>query len=200
MAIFFGVSIPSEAVQLSSQRGSPLRITVTVENPEEVKKLETLGKDFEREFKELYKNLVGESHKYLLRITPLHTGRLRGGWTRFLDKHQIDYTKQIFDTSLYNAIKKSNITPEHQEYKPDHVAVERGKAESSLDDKFPADTDVTIINNVPYLDFLDVRQHFTDIARFKAEFLFETQLEAWLNKIERSGAVVPADEVPEISA
>jgi len=199
MPIFFGVNIPSGAEQLSRQRGSPLKISVTVDNPEEVKALETLEQDFTKNFKELYKNLVAESHKYLIKITPLHTGRLRGGWTKFLDKHQIDYTKQIFDTSLYNAIKKSNITPEHQEYQKDHAAVERGRAESSLDDKFPADTDVTIINGVPYLDFLDIRQHFTDIARFKAEFLFKTQLEAWLNKIERAGAIVPADEVPEIS-
>ena len=116
--VIFGVQIPSASEQLANQSGA-IKMAVSVDHPEKVKALEDSMKKFDEYYKKFYKDLVGACHRYLIRLTPLHTGKLRGGWTAFLDKYQIDYSKQLYDTSLYSSWKKANKTPEHREYAPD---------------------------------------------------------------------------------
>jgi hypothetical protein len=199
---FFGVNILNESEQIG-HRGS-FRVSFSIGNPKEVKEAEKLQETFDKYYKKLYFDLVTEIHKYMIRITPAHTGQLRGGWTAFLNKHQIDYTKQMYDTSLYDSFKNGNFTPESKIYQFDSASIEMGKSKASVEDKFPADTDVSISNGVEYKDYMDygtskiAGRHFTDLARYKGEFLFEQQFNRWLNKMEKAGAVVPADEVPEI--
>lgn len=201
--IIFGVLVPTAAEQ-SSNKGGPLKYVVSVDHPEKIKALEGSMKKFDEYYKKLYKDLVGVCHKYLIRITPLHTGKLRGGWTAFLDKHQIDYSKQLFDTSLYSSWKKSNKTPEHREYANDSTKVEEGKALSRLEDSLPSATDVSIDNLVDYRDDMDFGtskvpgRHFTDQAHYKSEAWFDKYFALWLAKMEKAGAVVPPPAVDDI--
>jgi hypothetical protein len=189
----------------SEQAGSgTLRLSISVANPKQVKDLEKSLAKFGEYYRKLYKDLVGVCHKYLIRVTPLHTGKLRGGWTAYLDKYQIDYSKQIFDTSLYGAWKKGNKTEEYRSYAPDSTQVAEGKAFSQLEDGLPKTTEVAIENTVPYKDAMDFGtgsipgRHFTDIALYKAEHWFEKYFSQWLARMEKAGAVVPPPEVQEI--
>jgi len=199
----FGVHIPSASEQAANKSG-PLKYVVTVDHPEKVKALEGSMKKFDEYYKKLYKDLVGACHKYLIRITPLHTGKLRGGWTAFLDKYQIDYSKHLYDTSLYSSWKKSNKTPEYREYATDSSKVNEGKAFSHLEDTLPNSTDVSIDNQVPYKDDMDFgtskvpARHFTDQAQYKSEAWFEKYFSLWLAKMEKAGAVVPPPSVEDI--
>lgn len=196
----FGVNVPTAAEQLA-MRGA-LRFSVSVENPQKVKELEKSFAKFDGYYKKLYKDLIGTCHKYLIRVTPLHTGKLRGGWTAFLDKYQIDYSKQLFDTSLYGAWKKSNKTAEYRSYAIDSTKVEEGKSFSRLEDALPWHTEVSIENTVAYKDAMDFGtatipgRHFTDIALYKSEHWFEKYFSQWLTRMEKAGAVVPPP-VPE---
>jgi len=197
----FGIRVPTAEEQLGS---GDVRLTVSVVNPKEVKKIEDSLKKFDEYYRKLYKDLVGACHKYLIRVTPLHTGKLRGGWTAYLDKYQIDYSKQIFDTSLYGTWKKANKTEEYRSYAPDSTKVDEGKAFSHLEDSLPRITDVAIENQVEYKDSMDFGtakipgRHFTDIALYKSEHWFEKYFSQWLAQMEKAGLVVPPPEVQEI--
>jgi hypothetical protein len=197
----FGVNVPSAAEQAGSSKFS---LTVSVANPKDVKAQEEALKKFDEYYKKLYKDLVGTCHKYLLRVTPLHTGKLRGGWTAFLDKYQIDYSKQLYDTSLYSVWKKANKTEEYRSYAPDSSKVAEGKTFSHLEDNLPKDTVVSLENQVEYKDAMDFGtatvpgRHFTDIALYKAEHWFDKYFSLWLAKMEKAGAVVPPPAVEEI--
>ncbi len=163
-------------------------------------------KQFNTFYKQLYLDLTLEIHKYLIRLTPAHTGKLRGGWTGVLDKYQRDYTKQIKDTSLYDAFKRANATPEYQEYAFDSGAIQEGKKLSQYKDALPNETEISLINNVPYKDVHEFGtskipgKQFTLRAVYKGELWFEEQFKKWLKKIESAGAVVPPDQVPEIDS
>ena len=178
---FFGVELLSEQEQAPS--GSTLRIFVTLENHEQVKKGEKVEENLKTFYTKFFIQTVGEIHKYLIRLTPIHTGKLRGGWTAFLDKYRIDYSKQIFDTSLYSTFKRANKTEAYRDYAFDQGAVNEGKSSSKLDDQLPDTTDVSISNTVEYSDALDFgtstipARHFTTQARYKGEFWFEKQFD-----------------------
>ena len=201
--VIFGVQIPSASEQLANQSGA-IKMAVSVDHPEKVKALEDSMKKFDEYYKKFYKDLVGACHRYLIRLTPLHTGKLRGGWTAFLDKYQIDYSKQLYDTSLYSSWKKANKTPEHREYAPDSSKVEEGKALSHVEDALPQDTVVSIENMVEYKDSMDFGtsqipgRHFTDQAMYKSAHWFEKYFTLWLAKMEKAGAVVPPPAVEDI--
>lgn len=197
----FGVYFPDANEQ---NKGGPFKVTVTLDNPQEVKEMENFDKNFKRYYVKLFSDLVAETHKYLIRLTPMHTGRLRGGWTAYLDKYQRDYARQLKDTSLYDSFKKQNKTAEHQVYKFDQAEFEKGKSESQLEDKLPNDTDVNLDNKVPYLDAMDYgttevpARHFTEQAKYKGELWFQMHFNMWLAEIERAGAIIPPPKVREI--
>ena len=202
--LLFGIRVPSASEQIANKTGA-MKLVVSVERPEELKRLENSLKKFDEYYKKLYKDLVGVCHKYLIRLTPLHTGKLRGGWTAYLDKYQIDYSKQLYDTSLYSAWKKANKTAEYRSYAPDSTKVEEGKALSRLEDALPQTTEVSIENLVDYKDSMDFGtsvvpgRHFTDQALYKSEHWFDKYFSLWLAKMEKAGAVVPPpvpDEIP----
>lgn len=196
----FGVNIKSEVEQLSKQRSGPLRLTVSIDNPKEVKKIEKSIKRFSKYNLELYRNIVFEIHKYLIRVTPLDTGKLRGGWTAILDKYTKDYSRQIKDTSLYDAFKKANKTDYNREYHFDPSAVAEGKKFSIQEDKTPSIQDMAIDNQVPYKDVMDFGKgvHFTARARYAGELWFERFYGEWLKKMEKEGKVVRPPKVKEI--
>ncbi|TDI97026.1 MAG: hypothetical protein E2O29_01970 [Deltaproteobacteria bacterium] len=196
----FGVNIKSEAEQRSRQRSGPLKVTLTIENIKETKEIEKSIKRFSKYNLELYRNLVFEIHKYLIRVTPMDTGKLRGGWTAILDKYTIDYSRQIKDTSLYDPFKKSNKTPYHKEYHFSASSVAEGKASSVAEDKTPAVQEIAVDNQVPYKDAMDFGKgvHFTTRARYAGELWFTKFYGEWLKKMEKEGKVVRPPKVTEI--
>jgi len=199
---FFGVNILTTKEQLGSR--PVFGVSVEIGNKAEVKQAENFEKDFERYNAMFFTSLVGEVHKYLIRLTPIHSGKLRGGWTAFLDKHQIDYTKQIRDTSLYDAWKATNITTEHKYYAFNSQKIEEGKDLSVSEDKLPTMTDVTLLNFVPYKDFLEFGtnkiqgRHFSELARYRGEEHFTKNYEAWFSKLQQAGKIVRPPKVGEI--
>ncbi len=187
-------------------RGS-LRVALRAENLKTfARNVIDSKKEFSTFYKQLYLNLTLEIHKYLIRLTPAHTGKLRGGWTGVLDKYQRDYTRQIQDTSLYDAFKKANKTVEYREYAFDSNAIKEGQKLSQYKDALPTDTEISITNNVPYKDIHEFGtseipgKQFTLRAAYKGELWFEQEFKKWLKKIEDAGAVVPPDQVPEIDS
>ena len=200
--VLFGVNVRSGSEQLSTQVQSPLKTTLTIENPQQVKEAEKTLQTFNRFSVQLFRNVVFEIHKYLIRVSPIHTGKFRGGWTGFLDKFQQDYSRQMLDTSLYDAIKKGNITPEHREYAIDTGAVGAGKAFSSLEDKTPGELVVTIENKAPYGNYLEFEKggHFAARTQYIGEFWIQKHFELWLDNISKAGVIVEPPEVTEIES
>ncbi len=176
-----------------SGKESALKITVSVENPDVLESWENLDDDFQRELANTNLRLLLDVNKYLIRVTPLDTGELRGGWTAFLDANQEDYTRQIYDSSL--AIKARgrvfHITPE---------GITKGKSFSTWE--LPTPLDFTLTNSVPYGFFLEhgtskmQGRNFLAITRYKAELRFTQVYTQWFEKMNEAGKVVPAD-IPE---
>ena len=184
-------SIPFENPD-SSPPGARFAITLQLENPEILNKLAQMGDEIISRSEKVFNNFIFETHKYLIRITPIDTGELRGGWTAFLDRYGIDYSRQIFDTSI--AIKAPG-----REYHIDPTGIEKGKTFSQSD---AAAFDNTITNNVPYGIFLDQgtsripAQNFVESAKYKAEFLFEKTYTDWFKKLEEQDDAEVVDPDP----
>lgn len=200
--VLFGVNVRSGSEQLSAQVKSPLKTTLTIENPQQVKEAEKTLQTFNRFSITLFRNVVFEIHKYLIRVSPMHTGKFRGGWTGFLDKFQQDYSRQMLDTSLYDAIKKGNITPEHREYAIDTGAIGAGKAFSTVEDKTPGELVVTIENKAPYGNYLEFEKggHFAARTQYIGELWIQRHFELWLANISEAGKIIPPPPVEEISS
>ena len=168
---------------------SLFKIILEVENPKVFEEFEALGDNFRAELEKTFKLLVFDINKYLIRVTPIDTGELRGGWTAFLDAEQEDYTKQIFDTSL--AIKARN-----RDFHIGPAGIAKGKQFSTYE--FPSPLDFTIINAVPYGFYLEFGtsvmrgRNFVAITRYKGEVRFEAIFNKWFADIAREGRIVPA--------
>jgi len=59
-----------------------------------------MGDDFTAHFEKFFGDFIFEVHKYLIRVSPIDTGMLRGGWASWLDKNNIDYSRQLYDISI----------------------------------------------------------------------------------------------------
>lgn len=169
--------------------GAPetFRVSVTIVNPEILDNFVELGEEFEAELENAFKELIIDTNKYLIRVTPVDTGELRGGWTAFLDSENEDYSRQIRDTSI--AIKalgrKFNISPK---------GIAKGQAQSNF--LFPTPLNWTIINNVEHGFLLEhgsskiQGRNFVSLTRYKAELRFNTILLEWFEEIARTGKIV----------
>jgi hypothetical protein len=184
--------------------GGLLNMTISVKNPEKLKEWEHAEEEFKQYARELYINIVAEVHKYLLRVTPMHTGKLRGGWTAFLDKYQKDYSKQLFDVSLYDSYKKSNTSKSNKSYQFSMSAVGEGKKYSQLLDKLPNELSVSLNNLTPYGTYLNfgtsevASQHFVEKAIYKGEYWLRLNFDAWLQTMSKAGKVASPPPVKEI--
>lgn len=138
----------------------------------------------------LYRDAVFQSHKYLIRTTPVQTTRLRAGWTSILEKYRIDYSTAILDTSLVGA----------KGIRPDSLAQAEGKSLSSNIDK---PFEVVLINSVPYASYMEygtsrvAASNFTNKARYRAELILTKAIEEWSGKCTSAGRLVDADPVEE---
>jgi hypothetical protein len=197
-----GKMVPSASEQMVE--GGLLNVTLRFNNLSSLKQYEGMEAKFKEYAAALYINAISEIHKYLLRLTPIHTGKLRGGWTAFLDKYQKDYSRQLFDTSLSNIYKKSNVSKEHKSYVFSMGAVGDGKQYSILTDKLPGELSVSISNSTPYGTALNFGtseipgQHFVEQALYKSDYWLRTCFDNWLQAIAKAGTIVPPTAVPEI--
>ncbi len=170
------------------------KVTVSIINPEILEQFEELGDKFEVELEKAFKALLIDTNKYLIRVTPVDTGELRGGWTAFLDSENEDYTRQIRDTSLaIKALGRTfNITSE---------GIAKGKKESTF--QFPTPLNWTITNNVPHAALLEhgtstmQGRNFVTLTRYKAELKFNTVFNLWFNEIAKQGKIVPFESTDE---
>lgn len=177
--------------------GGFFSVFIQVVKPEVLQEWLHLGEDFQAHFDRLFGDFIFEVHKYLIRITPIDTGQLRGGWTAWLDRHNVDYARQLWDISI--AEKAPG-----RDYHFDPAAIEEGKGYSQFE--APSVRDITIINSVPYGIFLELgtsklsARNFVELTRFKAEAHFGQVLVDWLRQIEAAGKVIEPKPVEEIIA
>lgn len=168
-------------------------ISMTFKNPEEWNKWLNANTLFNDYYKKLFKQCVFEIHKYLIRLTPMQTGRLRGGWTGILNKYGIDYSAAMADVSLLD----------HFINKVDSAAIAEGMALSNFRD---SDLLVTIMNDVFYGEYVEFGtskmegQAFTDRARYKGEYIFTKEIDDWFKEMTEKQDLVPPPPVEEVTA
>ncbi len=178
-------------------KGGTFRVDIQLQNLELLQQWQGYEDEFRRHFQTLFDGFIFETHKYLIRVTPIDTGQLRGGWTAWLDKHSVDYSRQLLDISI--AEKAPG-----RDYHFSPAAIEEGKTYASFEAPHPLD--VTIINTVPYGIFLEVgtsklpARNFVELTRYKAESWMERLFQAWLQKISQADRIVEPDAPEEIAA
>ena len=168
-------------------------ITITFANPDEWSKWSEANALFTEYYKILFRQCVYEIHKYLIRVTPLQTGRLRAGWTGILNKYGIDYSAAFMDTALLD----------HAFIKYDQTAIIEGMA---MSDYLDEELDVILINNVPYGEYVEFGtsrmegQNFTNKARYKGEYVFKKNIKDWFKEITQKQDIVEPQPVEEVIA
>lgn len=144
-------------------------------------------------YKIMFKECVYQIHKYLIRVTPMQTGRLRGGWTGILNKYGIDYSAAMADTSLLD----------HFVDKVDSIAIAEGMGLSNFIDE---DLCVSIINNVFYGEHVEFGtskmegQAFTEKARYKGEYIFKKAMDDWFAEMTAKQEVTKPPILEEVGA
>ena len=173
--------------------------TIELENPERLQEWFRIKDDFRKEAKALYLQTVFQIHKYLIRVSPLDTGELRGGWTGILNKYNQDFSVVIQDSSLYDHWKSQNKSQYGREY---HFAMDqviKGAQQSQFEE---SELDVTIINNVPYGEYLEngtskiPARNTTELARYKGEYWFNERFNEWFEEIAKEEKITPAKSQP----
>jgi len=168
-------------------------ISIEFVNPEQWDNWLNSSQKFEEYYTTMFRECVFQIHKYLIRLTPLRSGRLRAGWTGILNRYNINYEAAFTDTTfLHRALINY-----------DQKAIQEGMAMSQFQDN---EYDVTIVNTVPYAEYLEFGtsridgQHFTNKARYKGEYVFEKELNDWFKEITFKGEVVKPEPVEEVVA
>jgi len=165
--------------------------TITLITPEKWDMWAGISSMFMDNCKLLFKYAVFDTNKYLIRATPLQTGRLRGGWTALLNKYNIDYSAAFMDVTLVTGHNE----PLSQE------AIREGMALSSY-----IDTDflVTLVNDVDYGDYVETGtskmegQHFTAKTMYKAELIIKRNLENWFQQCAEKNEIVKPTQMEEV--
>lgn len=174
--------------------GNPsFSITITFVDPEKWNTWLNASTLFYEYYIDLFRQCVYETHKYLIRLTPIQTGKLRAGWTGILTKYNIDYTAAFLDTSLLD----------HAYIKYDQAAIQEGFTMSQYID---SPLDVTIINTVPYAEYVEFGtskmegQNYTNKARYKGEYIFKKEIDDWFKEMSQQAEIVKPQPVEEVVA
>jgi len=164
--------------------GSEFTVHITLDNPEVWDEWLNCPGLFMKYWEDYFREIVFECHRYLIRVTPISTGRLRAGWTGILNKYNQDYQAEMMDTSLVEYVR---------DYKPNLEAQVEGLSLSQyVDEAFIK----TLINNVPYGEYNEwgtsiiAGQFFTHKAMFKSEQIFKDAVENWYKLLTETGRVV----------
>jgi hypothetical protein len=166
---------------------------ISLENPERLEQWLKIKPDFEREAKALFLQTVFEIHKYLIRVSPMDTGELRGGWTGILNKYNQDYSVALMDTSLYDHWKSQNKSQYGKEYHFTLDQVLKGAGQSQFED---SPLDITVINSVLQGDIMEngtskiQGRHTTELARYKGEYWFNKNFNEWFEQIAKEEKIV----------
>lgn len=168
---------------------------ISLENPERLEQWLKIKPEFEKEAKALFLQTVFNIHKYLILISPLDTGELRGGWTGILNKYSQDYSAQIGDYTLYDHWKQQNKSVAGREYHFSLDQVLKGAGQSKFEDKV---FDITVINEVVQANIMENEygtgttrgRHTTDLARFWGEDTFNRAFNKWFEQIAKEEKIV----------
>ena len=161
---------------IEAQQQSPdklFQVKFQIVNPEDWNKWGNLTEQFLTQFKPFFKEVVFECHKYLIRCTPMLSGRLRAGLTSILNKYNIDYSAAFMDVTLIDAHNAPL----------DQSAITEGIQLSSFED---TDESVTLINSVPYADYVESgtsimeSRNYTRKAMYKSEHIMLESFNNWL--------------------
>lgn len=169
-------------------------VSVKIENEERLRELLSLEKDFSQNMNSLFYTFIFRIHRYLIQVTPLDTGELRGGWTSILNKYSKDYSAQIFDVTYTDDLKVQNKTKEGKEYHfQGYTDVVKGSTQSTFEE---LPFDVTIINSVPHGEYMEhgtskiQARNFTANAMYKGEQDFSRLCELWFGQMAEEEKVV----------
>jgi len=165
--------------------GSRFKVEIRFGNPEAWEAAASMDKTFDAQYSKLFKDIVFECHRYLIRVTPMITGRLRGGWTSFLNKYNKDYSAAFIDVSLIDASRVQT----------DASAVADGMSVSSYEE---TPLGVTVINKVHYGGFVEFGtskmqgRNFTLRAMYKSELIFENAVNNWWSNADYDLQIEPS--------
>ena len=164
-----------------------------MENGERLKELKNLEEDFTSKMNDLFYTFIFRLHRYLIKVTPLDTGELRGGWTSILNKYSKDYSAQIFDVTYSDDAKAQNKTLEGRTYHLDYADVIKGASQSAFEEQ---PFDITLINNVIQGEYMEhgtgkiQARNFTANAMYKGEDDFKKLCEQWFGMMAHEEKVV----------
>lgn len=168
-------------------------VTISIKEPKQWDMWANVSSIFMDNFKTLFKYAVFDANKYLIRLTPMQSGRLRAGWTALLNKYNIDYSAAFMDVTLVEGHNE----PLSQE------AIMEGMALSSFVD---TENLVTLVNGVPYADYVETGtsrmegQHFTLKAMYKAELILKRYTEEWFKECSERSEIVSPKQMEEVQA
>jgi len=166
-------------------------LSVTINTPEKWDMWQDVSSIFMDNFKVLFKYAVYDANKYLIRATPMLTGRLRGGWTSFLNAHNVDYSSAFMDVTL--------VWGHNEPLSP--AAINEGMMMSYYQE---SDFLVTLINAVPYVDYVEMGTskmegyNFTSKTVYKAEYIIKKYIEDWTAKCSEAGAIIEPEILDEV--
>ena len=175
------------------------KVAVKIENEKRLIEFKNLEPDFTAKMNDLLYTFIFRIHRYLIKVTPLDTGELRGGWTSILNKYSKDYAAQIFDVTYSDDAKAQNKTLEGRTYHLDYADVIKGASQSEFEEhelKEGQSFDITLINKVIQGEYMEhgtgkiQARNFTANAMSKGEDDFKKLCEQWFGMMAQEEKVV----------
>ena len=154
--------------------------------------LEDVAKYFDKQHVEfvskcqlVHRKLLFQILRFLIRICPVDTGRLRGSWTPFMEKYgNQGYWKWMTDASMAASTRKTPRKGFSME------AVSQGKGEGQFVDS-PMDT--TIISNVSYAEDADKRSGYISRLLAYADNIYNKTFANFLDAAAKQGMIPSVD-------
>lgn len=184
-----------------------IRIQAALDAPEVHVKSETLQEvfkyfdglhlKFERAVLMVHRKSVFEILIYLIRLTPVVTGRLRGSWTPFLDKYgkQSFYARYLNDRSIAGGRPKT-VTGRALAVLGGVVglsAVDEGKRLGFYLDNALL---TTVGTNVVYAGSVNQQSHYLDKTVAQAQLLINKNLEGFVEASRKAGWIPTLSDNP----
>jgi hypothetical protein len=165
-------------------------ITLNTNTLETVTKyFDTMHADFVDKAQLVHRKSLFQILRYLIRICPVDTGRLRGSFTPFMDKYgDTTYNKWMADASMAPSQRKTPKKGFNQE------AVADGKAQGQFIDQ-PMDT--TIVTNVSYAEDADKKSGYISRLMAYADNQYNKNFSNFLEAAAKKGLIPAVDPSAE---
>ena len=138
----------------------------------------------------VHRKSVFEILVYLIRTTPVDTGRLRGSWAPFLDKYgQIQRALRWSETQspMAGAVQGERLGFDPQEF-------QKGKSEGDyIDEAFST----TLTTNVNYAEEANARVGFIGAAQAWGDRRYNRNFERFYGAAQKQG-MIPLDDDPSV--